>query len=375
MTQQQKRVVISAVNFSEGGPLTVLIECLASAAETLGPEWDIVALVHDQALIQQPRVRTIAFPASKRSWRTRLGLEWGGGFMALSRELNPDLWLSLHDITPRVQARRQAVYCHNPSPFYALSWREARLEPTFALFNLFYAQLYRMFIGRNRWVVVQQQWLRQAFERLYGHPNVVVAHPGVHAVATPVQPEPVAASRAVTPARLVLLYPALPRVFKNLEVLCEAVAQLPAAVAQRLVLRFTVDGSENRYAHELVQRHGGVPGLEFIGRQNRQQMAAQYAQCDVVLFPSKLETWGLPITEAKALGKPLLVADLPYAREAVGDYDAVTFLPTGDAQAWAAALQGLVDGHWQHAGHVAVEPAQPYAEGWPQLWKLLTEGL
>lgn len=370
-TGGRRVVVVSAVNFSEGGPLTVLLECLACAADVLGPEWEIVALVHDAALVSHPMVRTIAFPESKRSWAKRLRLEWGGGFLDISRDLRPDLWLSLHDITPRVMARRQIVYCHNPSPFHPLAWREARLDPGFALFNMFYAHLYRMFIWRNQAVVVQQEWLRREFRRLYAHPNIIVAHPEglVRSTASSVCPS------AHVRERYVLLYPALPRVFKNIETLCEAVALLPSAVSSRLTLKLTLDGSENRYAREILQRYKNVAGLSFIGRQQRDAMVAHYACCDAVVFPSRLETWGLPISEAKALGKPLLVADLPYARETVGSYDAVTFLPPQDASAWAAAMEELVDGRWRPQGHRAEVIPGPHARGWAELWTMMVEGL
>lgn len=375
MTGAQRRVVISAVNFSEGGPLTVLIECLSAAAEVLGSEWEIIALVHDRALFSHPRVQTIAFPESKKSWLTRLGLEWGGGFLKLSREWRPDLWLSLHDITPRVHARRQVVYCHNPAPFYRLSWREARLEPPFVLFNAFYAWLYRSFIHRNHMVVVQQQWLRKEFERRYRHPCVVVAHPQVSAPGHISSSELTGAAERNGSQQVVLLYPALPRFFKNIELLCAAVAALPKSVAGQLELRLTIDGSENRYAKDIVARHAGTPGIRFLGRQNRAQMAAQYACCDAVLFPSRLETWGLPITEAKQQRLPLLVADLPYARETVGTYDRVSFLPAQDVTAWRDAMASMVNGSWHPDGQTAMPPVAPFVEGWLPLWQLLVKDL
>jgi glycosyltransferase involved in cell wall biosynthesis len=367
-----KRLVVSAVNLIEGGPLTVLIESLEAAVATLDENWDIIALVHDAKLISNQRVRTMVFPESKRSWLNRLLLEWYG-FYALSKELQPDLWVSLHDITPRVVARRQVVYCHNSSPFYRVTWHEAWLEPKFLLFNLFYAQLYRVFIHRNAAVIVQQDWLRQAFVRLYKHSNIVVAHP------TPILTPDIAPSAMKlgtdSHQHIVLLYPALPRVFKNMEVLCDAVAMLPAAIVELLEIRFTVAGNENRYARYLIKRYGQTSGIRFIGRQTRSQMEEQYTRCDAVMFPSKLETWGLPITEAKALGKPLLVADLPYAHETVGTYDNVSFLSPTDPTAWAEALLAIVDGSWRYSGHVATLPAAPFAPDWRSLWKLLTEGL
>lgn len=362
-----KRLVVSAVNFTEGGPLAVLIESLDTAAKFLGEEWEIIALVHDAGLIRNPRVKTIVFPESKRSWGMRLLLEWHQ-FHALSRQLQPDLWLSLHDITPRVKARRQVVYCHNPSPFYHITLREAMLEPKFLLFNWFYKYLYRVNIHRNYAVVVQQNWLRSEFVRLYLLHNVIVAHPVKQKLLHLIQ-------IGLQDKKTVFLYPALPRVFKNIEILCQAAELLPEKIQAGVEIRLTIDGTENSYARNLVRRFNGVKALRFIGRQSREEMAVHYVQCATVLFPSKLETWGLPISEAKAAGKPLLVADLPYAYETVGTYASVSFLPPNDAEAWSRAIEAVAVGKWVYSGNFECKPPNPYASDWPQLWSLLIEGL
>jgi len=365
--KKRKRLVVSAVNFTEGGPLTILTECLDAAVEFLGEEWEVIALVHDAGLIKNPRVQTIAFPESKRSWGKRLLLEWFQ-FEALSQKLQPDLWFSLHDITPRVIARRQAVYCHNPSPFYRITLQEALLEPTFLLFNWFYKYLYRVNIHRNYAVVVQQNWIRSEFLRLYQLPNVIVAHP----VQQGLLYKPQIDSQA---EKIVFLYPSLPRVFKNIEILCLAAEQLSESVQARIEIRLTINGTENNYARNLVRRFGGVKALRFLGRQSREEMSIHYAQCAAVLFPSKLETWGLPISEAKAMSKALLVADLPYAYETVGTYSLVTFLPANDAEAWSRAIEAVAAGKWVHLGNVEQPLSYPYASNWPQLWALLIEDL
>jgi glycosyltransferase involved in cell wall biosynthesis len=371
----RKHLVVSAVNFSEGGPLTVLQESLEAAAKYLPEDWKITALVHQKVLITNPRIETIAFPQSKKSWFNRLWLEWVV-FGRLSKLLKPDLWFSLHDITPRVKARRQAVYCHNPSPFHKLNWRDARLDPSFALFKLLYGRLYGVFLTRNHTVVVQQDWLRQEFRHLFAHPNVVVAYPTQAAE----QLEAIPANDHFTgpfgqTRPLVLLYPALPRVFKNVEVLCEAMMLLPTALRGVMELRLTISGTESPYARDLHKRFSAVVGVKFIGRQTRQQMLDEYLGCDVVVFPSRLETWGLPISEAKALNKPLLVADLSYAHETAGNCSAVSFLPVNDAHAWATVFEQIACGQHTFASQTGSAPEAPFAADWPQLWKLLTNDL
>lgn len=372
--KESRHLVVSAVNLTEGGTLTILIESLDAAAATLGEEWRITALVHDHQLITNQRVRTIAFPSAKRRWVNRMRLEWFG-FRALSRELKADLWLSLHDMTPLVEAKRQAVYFHNPSPFYRPSFTEARFDPVFFAFNKMYMKLYALFVRRNDAIIVQQSWLREAFRERLGHPNIVVAHPGNCEVGRDeVRSTNSGLLRRPTPDRpLRLLYPALPRVFKNIEVLCEAWKLLPPELARLLNLRLTFDSKEGRWARELANRYGGLTGISLLGRRDRAEMRAEYKNCDLVLFPSRLETWGLPISEAKSFGKPLLVADLPYARETVGTYDAVSFAAPNDADVWANQFRSMAFGAWTPDGHVSASPAQPFFNDWPSLWHYLVK--
>lgn len=359
-----RRLVVSAVNFCEGGPLTALRDCLASASETLSPEWEVVALVHDRKLFDLPRVRFIEIPDAKRSWARRLYYEYWH-FNVLSKELQPDVWLSLHDTSPRVQATRQLVYCHNPSPFYQPGIREALWEPKFLLFTLFYRYLYRINIHANDLVVVQQDWLRSEFQRLYGLRNVVVAHP-----VSALQPQSELGAPAISPLPHVFLYPALPRVFKNFEILCEAAKILSNRIGNNFELRLTLSGGESRYAAYLKRRYVDSPVIKFIGRQNHEQMIRQYQEAAAVVFPSRLETWGLPISEAKYWGKVLLVADLPYAHETVGNYDRVSFFDPSDPAQLADLMEQHLMGRLPANAHSMPTPTAPFARNWAELLRL-----
>lgn len=360
------RIVISAVNLVEGGTLTVLRECIAAAVACLPPNWEIVALVHSADLVDEPRVRVVPIPDAKQSWGRRLYWEWFG-FRRLPQVASASLWLSLHDITPRVDAVRQAVYCHNPSPFYRTGPLEAWLEPKFFLFTLLYASLYKAFIRRNHFVIVQQAWMRAEFERRMGPLPIVVAYPVL------LHPPTAVAARPTKP--FVFLYPALPRLFKNFETLMAAAYLLSARGVEGFEIRLTISGRENRTAHWLFARYAGLAGVCFIGRQSRDEMLSQYRQASAVVFPSRLETWGLPISEAKAHGLPLLLADLPYAHEAVGDYDRVGFFAPDDASALADQMHAMIEGRWQPTGNRHTQPGEPFAGDWASLWALLTQGL
>ena len=196
----------------------------------------------------------------------------------------------------------------------------------------------------------------------------VVAYPIAHA------PGPVRTPR-LRSGPWVFLYPALPRVHKNFEVLGEAARLLAERGLANLEIRLTIAGHENRYARWLFSRYRHVPGLRFIGVQPHAAMQAQYEQCDALVFPSRLETWGLPISEAKAHGKHLIVADLPYAHEAVGDYDAAAFFDPREPAAVADLIQAEIEGRSRTAATKTERPAPPFTASWPELMTLLTDGL
>jgi glycosyltransferase involved in cell wall biosynthesis len=359
------RLVISAVNFTEGGPLTVLRDVVRAAADHF-PRWSIYVLVHAIGTVDttgSARIIELPYPAPKRSWLRRLHLEWFE-FRRLSRELRPEVWLSLHDITPRVEAGRQYVYCHNPAPFCAERIPAERHDRRFMLFRRFYGALYRCFIHRNTAVIVQQDWLREQFRERFGVRRVIVAYPDV--------PRPVdvgATPRGSLPAKF--LYPAFPRVFKNFELLGECVSILERDARWKGEMIVTIDGSENSYAREIRERYGHLRTLRFVGLQPPERLADLYANCDALVFPSLLETWGLPLTEAKSHRLPILAADRPYAHETVGSCDRVTFFDPIDAEALASRMLELHTGVGRFGSAEHPSPEAPFANGWKQLLEIL----
>jgi glycosyltransferase involved in cell wall biosynthesis len=98
-----------------------------------------------------------------------------------------------------------------------------------------------------------------------------------------------------------------------------------------------------------------------------------YEQADCLLFPSRLETWGLPISEAKKYGLPMLVADLPYAKETVGNYAQVEFIDVDDHRSLAVQLLAFQRGALQlHAARLS-RPQEPFAPDWASLIIMLTQ--
>jgi len=362
----RRKIIVSAINLLEAGPLTVLQECLEYLSVDLSDKYEIIALVNRKGLFSCGNIEYLEFPQSKESWLNRLYYEYIF-FSKLSKQLNPFLWLSLHDITPNVKAQRLAVYCHNASPFYDLSFGQAIKDPRFALFNLFYKYLYMINIHKADFVIVQQDWLRREFRKLFGLKNVIVAHPKVHDGNFSKKQEGIIRREGT----FTFFYPAFPRVFKNFEVVCKAAQALLKRGAANFQIIFTISGKENWYSRSIYNSFRHIKNIIFLGLQRREDIINLYDTADCLIFSSKLETWGLPITEFKKYDKPVLLADLPYAHETLGVYSKAKFFSPNNHEQLADAMKSVMDGTATFENINPSVIAEPFSRDWKELFDIL----
>jgi len=365
-----KLVVVSAINIFQRGGLTIVREFLSElcAARPRSAEpLHIVVFCHAKELYAGLGLNGVEFyekPLSRKNYLIRLFYEYVW-FWFWSRNKDVDYWISMHDITPNVKAKHRYVYCHNPAPFYSGKplWKR---EPSFELFRLFYQYFYRFNIHKNDGVIVQQGWLRKAFCEKFGlNPSKVI-------VALPENKPGIIGAELDCQAgsgSKIIIYPAISRPYKNFEVLLDAMA-LMKPYGIKLVL--TINGNENRYAREVRTRCQQLKNVELAGFLNQADFLQLYQRADGLVFPSKLETWGLPMSEFKRFQKPIFAADLPYARETVGNYRKVVFFHPDDPVELAQHLKNFVKGGFAERNpSPAMEYEPPFAKNWREFIKLI----
>ena len=71
------------------------------------------------------------------------------------------------------------------------------------------------------------------------------------------------------------------------------------------------------------------------------ELLSCYRSMDALLFPSYIETVGLPLLEAAGSGMAIKAADLPYAREVLQGYAGVSYVDYRDGRAWAEAIRDV----------------------------------
>ncbi|MFD2557052.1 glycosyltransferase [Sphingobacterium tabacisoli] len=368
-----KTIVISAVNIVEAGPLAILRNCLHYLSElAANEEYKVVALVYERELAEYPNITYIETKWPKKNWINRLWYEYVS-MKKVSKTIGPVyLWFSLHDTSPRVEADLQAVYCHNSFTFYKWKWRELLFAPKIVLFSLFTKYIYGFNVAANRYLVVQQEWFREAMAKDFNFSaqDIIVARPQQ---IVPIR-NTSSSNKGGNGECYSFLFPASPNSHKNFECLCEAVAQLDSKEGlPKFKVYITITGKENSYTRWIFKKWGNrYESLCFIGFLGKESLLGYYEGVDCLVFPSKTESWGLPISEFANYGKPMLLADLPYARETAAGSRCTAFFDPDRPDNLAAHMEQLIMGEATVLAPVPErEIAVPVAEEWSTLFNLL----
>lgn len=363
-----KQIVISGINLYIGGTLTIFKDMIRTLLENnLDIKYEIVCFVHNKELFSEykERVNLIELKDSRSSYIKRIKYEFLY-FNKYSKQNDVYIWISAQDITPNVKCEKLYTYCHNPMMFYKVDKKEIRYSKKLVIFSLLYKYVYGFNIKKNTYVIVQQEWIRKEFQKKYRINNILVARPCL--VNTKID---FTETKASTTS---FIFASQGTFFKNFEVICKAVKFLNEKCENEYEVWLTVDGSEGKYTSDLYKEYGDLKNIKWLGFQNKQDLFNLYDKSTCMIFPSKLETWGLPISEYKNTGKPIIVSDLPYAHETVGSYRSVAFFDPNNYKQLADIMFSIIRGY-DICQEVVEKPiAPPYVSSWNEFWAFITNG-
>lgn len=370
----KKTIVVSGITLRKGGTLTILrdaLQHLSKMAES--GEWRIVALVNRKELCDYPNIEYIEVPL--KGWIGRLWYEYVT-MHRISKEIGPVyLWLSMHDVTPRVAAERQAVYCQTSFPFYNWKWRDFLFDPKIPMFAMLTRFYYKARVQHNRYLIVQQEWLRKGLSKMLGvsEEKFIVAPPERRVLTDSDDSYYDKKERGLH----TFLYASTADCHKNFETLCKAARILEQKLDKnKFKVTITIKGDENKYAKWLYKNWGDVTSIDFHGLMDKVTLNRYYKESDCLVFPSNVETWGLPISEyMESNGGPMIVSDLPYAHNTTKGADKVAFFEPDNANDLARLMEEIICDEYGHFGPVEKDTsiAEPYARDWHELFNLLLE--
>ena len=221
-------------------------------------------------------------------------------------------------------------------------------------------------------VVVTSEWTRRQVLTRYAIPahRVHVARPGVDRVAVPARP---------VRGRLICVG-VLGR-HKGQDLLVEALANL-AERDWHCVLAGPLD-RDPAYVEQLqarITRLGYGHRIRLSGVLTGAALSHAYTTADLLVAPSRSETYGMAVTEALAHGLPVIAAAVGGLPEALGSTADGTrpgqLVPPGDPAALAATLADwLGDERHRHRLRAAARQRRSTLRGWEQTTREIANAL
>ena len=280
-----------------------------------------------------------------RGWRKRI--QWDRqGFKEWIDEngIKPGLIVSLQNTGVNYSRDvPQLIYYHQLLAISCHKWNPLR-QGEFLLFcyRNFYQYFVRRYMAANTHVVVQMPFIKKEFLGVFDVPeaNVHVIPPKIERYEYDGDKDE--EERVVDCVRFI--YPATGVVYKNHIVLLKALRLLQEeewGLFDKVRLFFTLKEGDNRKVDKCVKRWGLEDAVVLGGVMPFQELLACYKNMDALLFPSFIETVGLPLLEAAGCGMAIKAADLPYAHEVLHGYEGVSYVDYQDERAWAKAIKDV----------------------------------
>lgn len=241
------------------------------------------------------------------------------------------------------------IYYHQSLPFYSQKWNPfKRGERTAWFYKNIYPFAVRLFLSKVTKILVQLDFIKEGFRKCFNHPedNIKIFSPEISL------PKSIKDKNLPTD-KINLIYPTHDNSYKNNEMLINAVGNL----GDNYNLFLTLNSNENS------------SNIHYLGHIPQEEIFAYYKACDALVFPSYIETFGLPLAEAAMLGVPIIAADIPYAREVLDGYNGVKFVKFDDLQGWQNAIRNLKKGQRFSPLDISKRP------GWSELFSYILENI
>lgn len=299
-------------------------------------------VVSTDVLEESDNVKIIHVPWVKKSWLHRLCYD---KFCAknLVQQYEIDLVFSMQNMAIEGVGCSQIAYLHQSLQFSPVSysfWKKE--ERLFWIRKNIICNIMKKRLKYADSIIVQTRWMKEATQEWLKdqHKKIEVIPPRMDYRYSLIE--------NVDREAELFIYPAGDGIHKNHKLIIKACEILKTKGIAYKVL-FTMDVNESKYANELyleVEKKG--LDIYFVGLLDCEEITELYQKATLI-FPSYIETFGLPLLEAKSANGLVLCSDLPFAHEILKDYENAYFFDTMNEKQLANYMEncsvGLIKPH------------------------------
>ena len=323
------KILVNYIAASHGGALTVLkqfYERVRNDEECNKHEWTF--LLSGRFIDDTKNITTIIRSDIKKNWARRFLFDSLTGRLFI-KKMKFDLVISLQNTCIMGLKCRQILFVHQSIPF------QNTKKFSFLRKNEFILATYQYLIGYqikrsiklSDVVVVQTEWMKKAIAKKVKKPI-----DQIRVIKTMVNSSSHQENQ-LNHDCVAFFYPAFESVYKNQEVIDNACDILLKRDIRTFEIYLTIEGKS---PNDKINKIGRI---DEIGMRNMYKKS-------VLLFPSYIETVGLPLMEAMSYNMIILVADCEYSRETVMNYKNAFFFNPFDSNELALLMEKIIKGDY-----------------------------
>lgn len=336
------RIMVFDVPASQGGALSILNDFYEEIVQHNNKDIEWIFVLSKPSLKETENVKVLRFPWIKKSWLHRIFFDQ---FIApkLVKNVRPDKIFSLQNvIVPKVKVE-QVVYVHQSLPFIDYRFNFSEDKILWINQNILNRFIFKS-IRKSQKVLVQTNWIKKACVEKLGvnESKIVVIPPKVHLdIINHFEENEI--------NRSTFFYPAAENFYKNHRLIVEACEQLVCSAGPRFEVIFTLKGDENDHIKALYNRVQEMKlPIQFIGKIKREKVFEYYSK-SILIFPSYVETFGLPLLESRLHKGIIIAADTPFSHEILDGYPNAHYFNAFESGELIKLMKQLLDGELKYS--------------------------
>lgn len=342
------KIIVNDVAAQIGGAKSILEEFYRYLIESKDKnEWYF--LLSDTLIEETDNIHIILLPNVKKNWFNRLKFDFYGGRKVIN-DIGADAVLNFQNTKICCSGIKQYLYIHQSIPFqkakkFSFLRKEERI---YAIYQYCIGTLIKHSVKKADGVFVQTEWMKKSLSEITDSEKIKIVPPTVY-----ISEE--AASQTFNIDLKQFFYPSGKIIYKNHQCISDAVGIL---VNQNI--------SDFSVTLTIPEENAEFEQIKCIGMLPREDVMKNY-RTKILLFPSYIETYGMPLAEARKMGGIIFAADTEFSREILSGYENAYFFNPFDANELAELMKRAIN------KDINILPAKKHDDVQKNSWELVID--
>ncbi|SDQ00086.1 Glycosyltransferase involved in cell wall bisynthesis [Mucilaginibacter sp. OK268] len=345
----KKNIIVNAVSLKNGGARTILLQFFNQLILKQNDfrDFDFYLFICDGVELDARDIpislQIVHLPVNniveRVNWEVFGLRKW-----IKEKDLNVSLFVSLQSIGFFFNDKNQLIYYHNPIPVYPKRWNIWKKNETkLWIYKTIFKKIMRWSYNDNSVFIAQVKWVEQALKDTFyiNGDQIHIIKPDISSFQNRIHFLNDNGAHQSDPNYI--YFPATEYPYKNHLFIVNILSRLlqtapneePLLSTWKIIFTLDVNTSS---IYQIIKQRGLEKYFLFTGHVSYNEAMKYYQKSKLILFPSYIETFGLPLIEAAFFGKKILASDLSFVSEVLPDYDGLQMIPLTDEDAWVKAL-------------------------------------